>query len=120
MSSHDVTMNAIACKAADITLAEVGSGVAKKIMLDKSPIARLLQHRSRLQGQHSAAIRHSLLAKTPQYVYRQRVVARTREDMHGYDLFADRILASEARAGCRHRPLEAFSDSVDRANTPDP
>jgi hypothetical protein len=30
MSSHDVTMNAIACKAADITLAEVGSGVAKR------------------------------------------------------------------------------------------
>ena len=46
------------------------------------------------------------------------VVARTGEDLHDYVLFADRILAPEAHAGCQRRPLRAFSDSIDRADTP--
>ena len=60
------------------------------------------------------------IAKPPRCLYKGRVVARTGEDLHDYVLFADRVLASEAHAGCLRRPLRAFSDSIDRADTPIP
>jgi hypothetical protein len=55
------------------------------------------------------------IAKPPRCIYKPRVVARTGEDLHDYVLFALRLLASEAHAGCPRRPLGAFSVSIDRA-----
>ena len=43
-----------------------------------------------------------------------QTVARTGEDLHDFDLFADRALASEAHAVCLFRPLRAPSASTDR------
>ena len=60
------------------------------------------------------------IAKSPRCIYKPLVVARTGEDLHDYVLFADRILASEAHAGCLCRLLRAFSDSIDRADIPIP
>jgi hypothetical protein len=60
------------------------------------------------------------IAKSPRCIYKPLVVARTGEDLHDYVLFADRILASEAHAGCLCRLLRAFSDSIDRADIPVP
>jgi hypothetical protein len=43
----------------------------------------------------------------------------TGEDLHDY-VFADRPRASEVYTGCLRRHLRAFSDSIDRADTPNP
>src|SRR6266404_6944920 len=40
-------------------------------------------------------------------------------DLHDFDVFADRALASEAHAGRLPRPLRAVSVSIDRALRPD-
>jgi hypothetical protein len=39
----------------------------------------------------------------------------TGEDLHDFDVFADRALASEAHAGRLSGPLRAVSVSIDRA-----
>ena len=49
-------------------------------------------------------------------IYKQRIVARTGEDLHDFHVFADRIPASEARAGFSIAPLSASSASADRAH----
>jgi len=54
------------------------------------------------------------LAKRPRRIYKPRIVARTGEDLHDFDVFADRALASEAFFGCPRGPLRANSASIDR------
>jgi hypothetical protein len=58
------------------------------------------------------------IAKPPRCIYKRRVVARTREDLHDDVLFADRARAFEA--GCPRHFLTALSDSIDRAGSPIP
>jgi hypothetical protein len=62
--------------------------------------------------------RRPYIAKPRRCIYKHRVVARTREDLHDYVLFADRPCAPEAV--CRLRLLTALSDSIDRAGCPIP
>jgi hypothetical protein len=62
--------------------------------------------------------RFASIAKPPRCIYKHRVVARTREDLHDYVLFADRPCASEP--GCLLRLLTALSDGIDRAGCPIP
>jgi hypothetical protein len=55
------------------------------------------------------------IAKRPRCIYKLRIVARTGEDLHDFDRFADRALASDANAGRSSRSLTAATDSIDRA-----
>jgi hypothetical protein len=55
------------------------------------------------------------IAKRPRRIYKPRIVARTGEDLHDFDVFADRDLASDDHAGRASGPLRAASVSIDRA-----
>jgi hypothetical protein len=48
-------------------------------------------------------------------IYKQRIVARTGEDLHDCHVFADRILAVDARTGFSIASLSAISAGPDRA-----
>jgi hypothetical protein len=55
------------------------------------------------------------IAKRARRIYKPRIVARTGEDLHDFDVFADRALASDAYVGNRRSPLTAASANIDRA-----
>ena len=55
------------------------------------------------------------VANHPRCIYKQRIVARTGEDLHDFDVFADRALASDARAGCCRSLTERDLAGSDRA-----
>jgi hypothetical protein len=55
------------------------------------------------------------IANRPRPIYKPRIVTRTGEDLHDFDVFADRALAFDAYAGRLSRPLRATSASIDRA-----
>jgi hypothetical protein len=76
-----------------------------------------MAHQSRV-AERPQNFRRPYIAKPPRCIYKHRVVARTREDLHDYVLFADRPCAPEAEFLLRL--LTALSDSIDRAGCPIP
>jgi hypothetical protein len=51
------------------------------------------------------------IAKPPRSTYKRRIVALTGEDLHDFVLFADRVPALAARAGCFYGRLTAASNA---------